>query len=1183
MLRFGILILFSFFSTVVPLLAVEHKGPKSLTPGWVDSFESDIPSWQLLLRENRTMVLKRERIQNESHNGKGSEKWQFVISKKTDIFLGHAIDFPWVIEELSPTLWVKSDRPGLVLGAQIVLPRTLNPETGRPLTFLVAGSKYTDVGDWQSLHFNDAEGNPGLFRNVVQTAKMLRGEFDVKFDSRDMYVRQLILFVEGIPNSNGRPANQNIWIDDLQIVGHAPVWSILPNEIAKLEPEYAAYQYALKELADGSPQHIRADREQASFVAEKERSENPEAVPDFADFASAEIRKNGKTAAASKIKRIEVVNGLNDHQLDNDPIAKLKTTGIRPCFDPINMGGFLANAVSEPVFAAYASINDSGRAVWEHSVLIGRPKNESNIKKEPNRDFMLMSGTGPTRNSDSGNQPQNPALSELSPPTPPGGTLYQPMRLSDSNTYQPYLSPNGAEASTTVLYAGTETALADQRAKIKNTRIAGQAIRVRDPERAKETAIGVRAIEYRGEPLAFLHQLKFNAVWLSTPPTPELLEEANQVDIWLICPPPIPAGSADAGRNLPPTGSNYDCVLVWNLGEHLVQRDYQQIDQLARDLKSADNRNRRNRPFVCSVDSGLVDFSRIQDMLILARREPLLSTLDLQEYDYWLRDFPKMALPSTPRWGSVQTQPDAKLIAQWDLFGGHREQPIIISFDQIRLLVRQNIARGAHGILFLSQTPLNEDNPETLYRAKSLALINMELMLIEEWFAEGVVEQQVNSNQPHLSAVLVRRDKAKLLLPLWNEPNSQYALGQAATDKKATFLLPGVPETYDARLLIPGVLEPIKADRIAGGTRLELADASLNSLVFLTEEGAIRGKIEERADKFGETMSRLALELTEMRLVSDEKTLLSLKQASDSKTIPVWANDGRPLVNIYEQETLLNMTRKSLDLAKDLFERKDYSHAYLQAEWATRGLRNAEREMWVETVRPDINRSMTPVSTCFATIPSYISTFNSLRFAQLGQNLLLYGDFECNLETWIGIGWRHEQHRVKDVEAEALLVPDSVHSGSRCLQLMVKSTKPEGSAIHVETAPIWITTPSIPVSAGQLICVSGWINIPQKLLGSVDGMMIRDSIGGDALALRFDKTDGWREFVFYRYAPAEGVFETSFLLTGVGKALIDDVTVRPVVFGTAPVPVPTETPAPPPSRRNPLELLNPFQLLPGRQ
>src|SRR5690606_16727451 len=89
----------------------------------------------------------------------------------------------------------------------------------------------------------------------------------------------------------------------------------------------------------------------------------------------------------------------------------------------------------------------------------------------------------------------------------------------------------------------------------------------------------VRAIEYRGEPLKFLQQLGFNTLKVSTFPMPPLLAEAEQLGLWIICPPPprpIPVSSADL-----PGWSN---ILCWDLGEQLSATQLPQVKQLAEEL-----------------------------------------------------------------------------------------------------------------------------------------------------------------------------------------------------------------------------------------------------------------------------------------------------------------------------------------------------------------------------------------------------------------------------------------------------------------------------------------------------------------------------------------------------------------------------------------------------------------------
>ena len=82
------------------------------------------------------------------------------------------------------------------------------------------------------------------------------------------------------------------------------------------------------------------------------------------------------------------------------------------------------------------------------------------------------------------------------------------------------------------------------------------------------------------------------------------------------------------------------------------------------------------------------------------------------------------------------------------------------------------------------------------------------------------------------------------------------------------------------------------------------------------------------------------------------------------------------------------------------------------------------------------------------------------------------------------------------------------------------------------------------VEAGQIVCIHGWVNVPSPITGSVDGLMIFDSLGGEALADRVGRTAGWKEFALYRIAPQSAAMNVTFALTGLGEVWIDDVAVH---------------------------------------
>ena len=82
------------------------------------------------------------------------------------------------------------------------------------------------------------------------------------------------------------------------------------------------------------------------------------------------------------------------------------------------------------------------------------------------------------------------------------------------------------------------------------------------------------------------------------------------------------------------------------------------------------------------------------------------------------------------------------------------------------------------------------------------------------------------------------------------------------------------------------------------------------------------------------------------------------------------------------------------------------------------------------------------------------------------------------------------------------------------------------------------------VEAGQIVCIHGWVQVPVPITASTDGLLVVDSISGEALADRIGQTKGWRQFALYRVAPQSGPVCVTFALSGIGEAWLDDVAIQ---------------------------------------
>ena len=410
-----------------------------------------------------------------------------------------------------------------------------------------------------------------------------------------------------------------------------------------------------------------------------------------------------------------------------------------------------------------------------------------------------------------------------------------------------------------------------------------------------------RCVQHRGESLQFLKALGFNSVHLDQPPTPELLAEAEQIGIWLVCPPPelqqYRAGDGSvAVRELT---SQFDQVLAWDLGQGLSKRELDRTAELAKQLRMANAH--QARPILCGPEAELRTYSRHVDLLV-AQRYPLGSTLELSDYGVWLRERPRLARPGTSLWTTVQTQLSPAVRQQCELFAPGSGAQASLDDESIRLLVHTAIASGVRGITFESQSRLDGADGPTRMRALTLELMNLELELTEPWGAAGTLVTMANTSDPQLSAAVLQIDRGRLLLPIRTGPGSQFAPQLSATGP-ISFVAAGIPDASEVYELTCAALRPMRHKRVTGGMQITLDDFSSASLVVITSDPLVISTLTRRVAQIGQHAAELQRELAARTMLEVEETERRLQgQAPASRTnqlacrSPVVAGTGRQAV-----------------------------------------------------------------------------------------------------------------------------------------------------------------------------------------------------------------------------------------------------------------------------------------------
>lgn len=193
-----------------------------------------------------------------AYRGGGCERIRMTAAPGgTQVLFGADIQPARVIPELAPSLMVQTDRVGVQLMARVVLPRTVDPRTGRAVVTLLRGSSSAQIGNWERLALAD------LPTMVARQARVLRSQIGVDIDEREAYIDQILL------NIYGGAGLTDVLIDDLEVVG---LLAVNQAQLAATGPP------------GGTP---GAGNSNAPPVADPSRAGNPFSPPPVASIPSA--------------------------------------------------------------------------------------------------------------------------------------------------------------------------------------------------------------------------------------------------------------------------------------------------------------------------------------------------------------------------------------------------------------------------------------------------------------------------------------------------------------------------------------------------------------------------------------------------------------------------------------------------------------------------------------------------------------------------------------------------------------------------------------------------------------------------------------------------------------------------------------------------------------------------------
>lgn len=642
-----------------------------------------------------------------------------------------------------------------------------------------------------------------------------------------------------------------------------------------------------------------------------------------------------------------------------------------------------------------------------------------------------------------------------------------------------------------------------------------------------------RSLDHNGEPLEVIASLGFNCVRLATPASSDILAEARRAGLWVICPPPLlPDVDIRDPDSLPVFSSTWDRVLLWDLGGGLAEGDVEDLAERARRVRACDPR--AGRGLVASADSGLRAISRHVDMLV-ARRTVLGTSLELDDYLTWLKERPRISRPGTPIIATLSTELDPRTARQAQALAGIGGRGLAVDPESLTLAAFTAVAAGSRGILFASSRRIDGDDRESRARAAAARAVNLKLKVLEPWGAAGRHSATAQASDAEVKAVVIEAARARMVLVWRGVQGSQVVARHYAGDlpddnASLTLLVPGVPEAHQAWEVHPGGLRPARQKRVTGGVSIVLDGFRSSGLLLLSGEPAVTGHVQERV----RDLAPIALASARAQaaiVLSDGAEMLARLPPAALGHLPAARMLGEAQRAAAEGEGLA-ATDPAAALAR--FERAIAIGGQF------------ERLTWERGVVATGSLVAGPLSTSDATLAEHWRFIDALGGVVAGENLVAGGGME-RIEDLAGTGWRHFALPQADLRTAVEIARSKPAGGAASLRMRAEAADPAVTPEVVETPPVWITTPPINPPTGKLLEIEARVWVPKRITGSVDGLLVFDSLGGPALAERVGPSSDWRRLVLYRIVPADAAGEPlsiTFALTGIGEARIDEVAVR---------------------------------------
>lgn len=690
---------------------------------------------------------------------------------------------------------------------------------------------------------------------------------------------------------------------------------------------------------------------------------------------------------------------------------------------------------------------------------------------------------------------------------------------------------------------------------------------------------------------ARLRELGLNAVWIKDYTDLAGVANLSEAGIWSLATPPRGRVSGEdldgtAVPSLDDFGPKYDGILGWLLGTRIPPSARDEVTTQVRLIRAADRLTQR--PIIGDIGGLERSYSRLLDGIGLTRH-PLQTAFSLHDYRQFLTQKRRLLRPGTFVTTWVQTEPEPN--------GNALPDPLpVIEPELIRQLAWTGLSAGARGIGYWKRTSFDDAFIGAKERDLAIAITNQEIGLLEPWLASWTVLEHQRVAIPVVSSAssktttrddefanltdarkrreLAKRQRAKLktdqrhtidndnviemaimsgpngqlLVPLWYQKDAQFVPGQMAS-QTVDIVIPGVPDTATIWKVSTTGVSTVRRQPGSTGARVTLENFDQIATLVISTDPNWGPLLKNRINQISDTNARLWYELARAKLQRVQRVDAELQHMGhgipDSPQLIARANSHLALAS----QRLRDGSNSNRGVTQASFSTSYAAttstpeFVRLQCQGAMQSLRILQRAHWEAAIAERSSAIASPYTISYQTLPEhwrFVRRVGAAHFAGY-ENRLPSGNFE-NTDTaqMVADGWSNQQDDIEGVRAAAELASTGSSSGFALRLLAVPNTNAE-IPIALEGIPIALTTPPLPVKAGQIVHISGRIRIQARPAASIEGVTMNESLTGSKA--RWKKTRGWETFEMIREVTTDSDLRLRLTLHGLGEVLFDDLKI----------------------------------------